>query len=174
MGPYVLRGKHGSQQLRLRAKPRERGEGHQGPGGQPARALQEDAGGCQRAARHEAAPGAAVSGERQAAEGDCAVPLLQNAEANAEKKSLDVDALQITHIQVNQAPKTRRRTYRAHGRIGPYQNCPCHIEMILEEEEDAVARPTGVAEAKKKKISKKKLRREQQAMADAAGFDGMD
>ena len=36
--------------------------------------------------------------------------LLQNARANAEKKSLDLDALQITHIQVNQAPKQRRRT----------------------------------------------------------------
>jgi large subunit ribosomal protein L17e len=34
------------------------------------------------------------------------------------KKSLDLDALVITHIQVNQAPKQRRRTYRAHGRIG--------------------------------------------------------
>jgi hypothetical protein len=28
-----------------------------------------------------------------------------------------VDALYITHIQVNQAQKQRRRTYRAHGRI---------------------------------------------------------
>lgn len=70
--------------------------------------------------------------------------LLQNAQANAEKKSLDLDALQITHIQVNQAPKQRRRTYRAHGRIGPYQNSPCHIELILEEEEGAVARPEKV------------------------------
>ena len=32
-------------------------------------------------------------------------------------KGLDTDALQITHIQVNQAQKQRRRTYRAHGRI---------------------------------------------------------
>lgn len=27
--------------------------------------------------------------------------------------------------------KTRRRTYRAHGRINPYQGHPCHIEIIL-------------------------------------------
>lgn len=92
--------------------------------------------------------------------------LLENAQANAEKKSLDLDSLQITHIQVNQAPKTRRRTYRAHGRIGPYQNSPCHIEMILEEEEGAVARPQGVE--KKKKISKKKERREK---AETAAID---
>lgn len=32
-------------------------------------------------------------------------------------KGLDADHLVIDHVQVNQAPKTRRRTYRAHGRI---------------------------------------------------------
>lgn len=32
-------------------------------------------------------------------------------------KGLDADALYISHIQVNQAQKQRRRTYRAHGRI---------------------------------------------------------
>jgi len=32
-------------------------------------------------------------------------------------KGLDVDALEITHIQVNKAQQQRRRTYRAHGRI---------------------------------------------------------
>ena len=32
-------------------------------------------------------------------------------------KGLDVDSLIISHIQVNQAQKQRRRTYRAHGRI---------------------------------------------------------
>lgn len=43
--------------------------------------------------------------------------LLKNAEANAEVKSLDKEKLVIKHIQVNQAPKQRRRTFRAHGRI---------------------------------------------------------
>ncbi|KAK3418891.1 hypothetical protein EUGRSUZ_H04647 [Eucalyptus grandis] len=43
--------------------------------------------------------------------------LLKNAESNAEVKGLDVDALYISHIQVKQAQKQRRRTYRAHGRI---------------------------------------------------------
>lgn len=32
-------------------------------------------------------------------------------------KGLDVDILYVSHIQVNQAQKQRRRTYRAHGRI---------------------------------------------------------
>ncbi|KAL2519704.1 60S ribosomal protein L17-2 [Abeliophyllum distichum] len=64
--------------------------------------------------------------------------LLKNAESNAEVKGLDVDALYITHIQVNQAQKQRRRTYRAHGRINPYMASPCHIELILSEKEEPV------------------------------------
>jgi large subunit ribosomal protein L17e len=34
-----------------------------------------------------------------------------------QSKGLNVESLVIKHIQVNQAPKQRRRTYRAHGRI---------------------------------------------------------
>ncbi|KAG6521432.1 hypothetical protein ZIOFF_018551 [Zingiber officinale] len=64
--------------------------------------------------------------------------LLKNAESNAEVKGLDVDVLYISHIQVNQAQKQRRRTYRAHGRINPYMSSPCHIELILSEKEEAV------------------------------------
>ncbi|RZB96216.1 60S ribosomal protein L17-2 [Glycine soja] len=64
--------------------------------------------------------------------------LLKNAESNAEVKGLDVDALYISHIQVNQAQKQRRRTYRAHGRINPYMSSPCHIELILSEKEEPV------------------------------------
>lgn len=36
-------------------------------------------------------------------------------------------------VQVNQAMKQRRRTYRAHGRINPYMCSPSHIELILME-----------------------------------------
>jgi ribosomal protein uL22 len=43
--------------------------------------------------------------------------LLKNAEANADTKGLDTGNLIVKHIQVNQAPKQRRRTYRAHGRV---------------------------------------------------------
>ena len=45
--------------------------------------------------------------------------LLKNAEANADTKGLDTGNLIVKHIQVNQAPKQRRRTYRAHGRVSP-------------------------------------------------------
>lgn len=57
--------------------------------------------------------------------------LLKNAEANAEAKQLDTEELYIHNIVVNQAPKTHRRTYRAHGRINPYQGHPCHVEIHL-------------------------------------------
>ena len=57
--------------------------------------------------------------------------MLKNAERNAELRGLDVDSLVIGHIQVNEALKLRRQTYRAHGRINPYMSSPCHTEMIL-------------------------------------------
>eukprot|EP00928_Gymnodinium_smaydae_P047355 TRINITY_DN315_c0_g1_i3.p1 TRINITY_DN315_c0_g1~~TRINITY_DN315_c0_g1_i3.p1 ORF type:complete len:187 (+),score=66.48 TRINITY_DN315_c0_g1_i3:74-634(+) len=82
--------------------------------------------------------------------------LLRNAESNAEFKNLDTDNLTIEHIQVNPAQQGRRRTYRAHGRIGPYMNCPCHIEMILQEKEEAVEKAQEEA-AKPKKFTKKQL-----------------
>ncbi|KAJ4973824.1 hypothetical protein NE237_006998 [Protea cynaroides] len=64
--------------------------------------------------------------------------LLKNAESNADVKGLDLDSLYISHVQVNQAQKQRRRTYRAHGRINPYMSSPCHIELILSEKEESV------------------------------------
>ena len=66
--------------------------------------------------------------------------LLKNAESNADAKDLAVDELVIRNIVVNQAPKTRRRTYRAHGRINPYQGHPCHVEIFLSTPTAEVAR----------------------------------
>merc|ERR1719245_949366 len=81
--------------------------------------------------------------------------LLRNAESNAEFKNLDTDNLVIKHIQVNAAQQGRRRTYRAHGRIGPYMNCPAHVEMILEEKEESTEKPEE--EEKPKKFTRKQL-----------------
>lgn len=53
-------------------------------------------------------------------------------------KGLDATKLYISHIQVNQAPKQRRRTYRAHGRINKYESSPSHIELMLTEKEESV------------------------------------
>merc|ERR1739838_929289 len=89
--------------------------------------------------------------------------LLKNAESNAEYKGLDTDHLVIEHIQVNRAPKMRRRTYRAHGRINPYMSSPCHIEVILGEREQAIAKPE---EEEKKKVSQKKLKKQKAMMRE--------
>merc|ERR1711881_241054 len=78
--------------------------------------------------------------------------LLSNAEANAELKSLEIDKLFVSHIQVNRAVQNRRRTYRAHGRINPYMSSPCHVEIILSQRETTVkaakgrkAKPTAIS-----------------------------
>lgn len=66
--------------------------------------------------------------------------LLKNAGANADLKGLDAAKLTVSHIQVNQAPKQRRRTYRAHGRINPYMSNPCHVELMLSQAEEQVTK----------------------------------
>ena len=53
--------------------------------------------------------------------------LLRNIESNSETKGLELDKVKITSVNCNQAPKMRRRTYRAHGRINAYQSSPAHI-----------------------------------------------
>merc|ERR1719456_238481 len=86
--------------------------------------------------------------------------LLRNAESNADFKNLDADNLTISHIQVQRAQQGRRKTYRAHGRIGPYMNCPCHIEMVLKEKEECVETPAEVKRPQKftkKQLAKRKL-----------------
>merc|ERR1712014_455710 len=75
---------------------------------------------------------------------DFLLGLLKNAEANADTKGLDTSNLVVKHIQVNQAPKQRRRTYRAHGRINPYMSNPCHIELILVEGAEVVQKAPDV------------------------------
>merc|ERR1711936_316787 len=96
-----------------------------------------------------------------------ATTYLKNAESNAEYKGLDADHLVIDHIQVNRAPKMRRRTYRAHGRINPYMSPPCHIELCLVEKEQAFAKTS--AEPEKKKVSQKKLKRQKLQMDRSEG-----
>jgi len=68
------------------------------------------------------------------------IDLLKNAESNADSKGLDTSNLIVKRIQVNQAPKQRRRTYRAHGRINPYMSNPSHIEVILTEAGETIAK----------------------------------
>merc|ERR1711872_339254 len=108
----------------------------------------------------------AVQGRWPQKSADFLLQLLKNAESNAEFKGLDADHLVIDHIQVNRAPKMRRRTYRAHGRINPYMSSPCHIELSLVEKEQTYA---ARDEPEKKKVSKKKLQKQKLAASRSEG-----
>lgn len=66
--------------------------------------------------------------------------LLKNLQANAESKGLDVERTHISHFAVQRAVQGRRRTYRAHGRIGPYLSSNCHIEFHATEKAATVKR----------------------------------
>jgi large subunit ribosomal protein L17e len=66
--------------------------------------------------------------------------LLRNAISNAEAKRLNVDALVVKDVRVNQAMRGRRRTYRAHGRINAYLSSNCHVELVCEEVRERVKR----------------------------------
>lgn len=87
--------------------------------------------------------------------------LLKNAESNAEAKGLNVEDIEIRNICINQAPKTRRRTYRAHGRINPYQGHPCHVEIHLAEpsaqvpkaDSSALTRPANKRQLAQRRIT---------------------
>ncbi|KAJ7761526.1 60S ribosomal protein L17/L23 [Mycena maculata] len=88
--------------------------------------------------------------------------LLKNAESNADAKNIELEDLIIKNIVVQQAPKTRRRTYRAHGRINPYQGHPTHVEIILaaadvevEKATDKVA--TSFAGLHRRQIARKRI-----------------
>ncbi|KAI8979098.1 50S ribosomal protein L22 [Mycotypha africana] len=84
------------------------------------------------------------------------VDLLKNAESNAEAKGLNVEELFISSVVVNQAPKHRRRTYRAHGRINPFMSHPCHIEVVLAEKDEVAPR---AADKKVVKLNARQLAR---------------
>ncbi|KRX00125.1 Ribosomal protein L22/L17 [Pseudocohnilembus persalinus] len=83
--------------------------------------------------------------------------LLQNLESNANVKSLDVASLYINHAQVNRAQKGRRRTYRAHGRINPYLNSCCHIELIASQKDENIAKAAN--KESKQHLTKRQIAR---------------
>lgn len=91
--------------------------------------------------------------------------LLRNAESNADLKNLDIDSLYVQHIQVNQAPKQRRRTYRAHGRINPYLSSPSHIELIVAEKNVEVPKATDKEVVK---LNARQLNRQRRIAASSA------
>ena len=86
--------------------------------------------------------------------------IIKNLQSNAELKDLDVDSLAIDHMQVNRAPKTHCRTFRAYGQINPCVSSPCHIEMILSEKEQIDSKPEEEV-AQQKKIFQKELKNQE-------------
>merc|ERR1711964_268216 len=64
--------------------------------------------------------------------------MLLNVENNANIKNLETENLVIQHIQVNEAQKGRRRTYRAHGRINRWNSSNCHVQLVVAEKETDV------------------------------------
>jgi large subunit ribosomal protein L17e len=78
----------------------------------PVRHFNGGVGRCAQAKRHNA-----MQGGWPVKSTKMLLDLLTNAASNAETQNIEADTLKVWHIQVNQAPKLRRRTYRAHGRI---------------------------------------------------------
>eukprot|EP00347_Sterkiella_histriomuscorum_P011529 403372107 len=83
--------------------------------------------------------------------------LLKNLLANAEAKGLDTEKCVVSHVAVNRAVQGRRRTFRAHGRIGPYLSSNCHIEFILTEKAENVSKASD--DKSKVKLTKKQAAR---------------
>ena len=75
--------------------------------------------------------------------------LVRNAEVNARSKGLKKETLYISHIAVQRARPGKRRTYRAHGRINPFNSHPCHIEMFVEERAQKVPKSKSKAQFRK-------------------------
>ena len=73
--------------------------------------------------------------------------ILTNLQAGADAKKMDETGdLVLKHVQVNRAPIQRRRTYRAHGRIGAYVRSPCHVQLVAEPSvKKTVPKPTAAA-----------------------------
>ena len=74
---------------------------------------------------------------------DAVLGLLSSAEAVAELRAQNSKTMRIEHIQVNRARNIRRRTYRAHGRVGAFESSPCHVELFLAPKQAAVPKPTS-------------------------------
>ncbi len=62
--------------------------------------------------------------------------VLENAEANAEYKGLDMERLKIIYASAHPGMKIKRYIQRAFGRSTPRFETLCHIELILEQMEE--------------------------------------
>ncbi|ETO27982.1 60S ribosomal protein L17 [Reticulomyxa filosa] len=96
--------------------------------------------------------------------------LLRNVEGNARAKKLNMEKIRISHIAVQRARQGRRRTYRAHGRINPFNSHQCHIELFAEERQQKVPRSRTRALFSRKpglELTDKKQRKNQKKVTKA-------
>ena len=65
----------------------------------------------------------------------------------------------MSHVQSNRAPGTRRRTYRAHGRINAYMGSPAHVEIMVTQRDEGVAKAEEASDYKptRKQLAKRRL-----------------
>eukprot|EP00286_Rhodomonas_abbreviata_P010768 CAMPEP_0181316706 /NCGR_PEP_ID=MMETSP1101-20121128/16041_1 /TAXON_ID=46948 /ORGANISM="Rhodomonas abbreviata, Strain Caron Lab Isolate" /LENGTH=203 /DNA_ID=CAMNT_0023423977 /DNA_START=39 /DNA_END=650 /DNA_ORIENTATION=- len=84
--------------------------------------------------------------------------LLTNLKANAEAKGLDVDSLVLRHVSTQRAPKTRRRCFRAHGRIAPFMASNAHMSIIAVDEASIVPKAKKTFTANPDRITLAKAR----------------
>eukprot|EP00485_Elphidium_margaritaceum_P003104 CAMPEP_0202686260 /NCGR_PEP_ID=MMETSP1385-20130828/2070_1 /ASSEMBLY_ACC=CAM_ASM_000861 /TAXON_ID=933848 /ORGANISM="Elphidium margaritaceum" /LENGTH=199 /DNA_ID=CAMNT_0049340797 /DNA_START=101 /DNA_END=700 /DNA_ORIENTATION=+ len=75
--------------------------------------------------------------------------MVRNVEQNARAKGLKKQQLYLSHIAVQRARQGKRRTYRAHGRINPFNSHPCHVEMFVEERGEKVPKSQSKTSFKK-------------------------
>jgi large subunit ribosomal protein L22 len=80
----------------------------------------------------------------------CFLKVLESAEANAEYKGLDKDALVITHSTAYQGTVIQAFTPRAQGRATPHYNRLCNFEVILTQVGEEQAKDDAAKDAKKK------------------------
>merc|ERR1712115_407083 len=83
--------------------------------------------------------------------------VLDNVEVlDVPKEDGQKQSLYISHIAIQRARQGKRRTYRAHGRINPFNSHPCHIEMFVEERAEKVPKSKAKAQFRKnQKITSK-------------------
>ena len=84
--------------------------------------------------------------------------MLVNVKSNAAANEMDVDNLHVNHAVAQWAPKGRRRTYRAHGRVNAYMSCPAHLELICGPAPEAVEKAAPKEYITKKSLAKKRVR----------------
>ncbi|KAF5139830.1 60s ribosomal protein l17 [Vairimorpha ceranae] len=53
--------------------------------------------------------------------------VLENIKEQATEKGIDIEKLDLDHVQICRAPKIFGRVFRAHGRVTPFNKSPCHI-----------------------------------------------